>query len=170
MPSIKTLKRMLQKVMLKPGVCKIIIRYLRQTSKTMSNNEKLCVLMWDEMSLTPHIQYDPKNDVITGFEDWGMRRSNKFADHALVFMLRGLNSGWKMPVAFGFCDSVTKTPQLLRCIKQIITVVNKCGFDIVATVCDQGSCNVAAINTLLQNTAQKLWKQGIEHRTYVFLI
>ncbi|XP_024874994.1 uncharacterized protein LOC112456393 isoform X2 [Temnothorax curvispinosus] len=164
MPSSKTLKRLLQKVVLKPGLCKIIIRYLHEKAKKMHNKDKYCILMWDEIALTPHIQYDSKNDLITGFEDWGMRRTNKFADHVLVFMLRGLYSGWKMPISFGYCDSQTKTPQLLRCIKQIITAVNKTELEIVATVCDQGSSNVAAINTLLKDTARKLWKQGTEHR------
>ncbi|TGZ34261.1 hypothetical protein DBV15_11616 [Temnothorax longispinosus] len=169
MPSSKTLKRLLQKVVLKPGLCKIIIRYLHEKAKKMHNKDKYCLLIWDEIALTPHIQYDSKNDLITGFEDWGMRRTNKFADHALVFMLRGLYSGWKMPISFGYCDSQTKTPQLLRCIKQIITAVNKTELEIVATVCDQGSSNVAAINTLLKDTARKLWKQGTEHRMYSFI-
>ncbi|XP_071573000.1 uncharacterized protein [Temnothorax nylanderi] len=123
MPSTKTLKRLLQKVVLKPGICKIIIRYLHQKTKEMHNKDRYCLLTWDEMALTPHIQCDSKNDLITGFEDWGMRRTNKFADHALVFMLRGLYSGWKMPISFGYCDSQTKTPQLLRCIKQIIILL-----------------------------------------------
>lgn len=67
-----------------------------------------------------------------------------------------------MPIAFGFCDSQTKSPQLVRCVKQIINAIHESGFKILATVCDQGSSNVAAINMLIQDTARKLWKQGIQ--------
>ncbi|EFN86480.1 THAP domain-containing protein 9, partial [Harpegnathos saltator] len=93
MPSKKTLQRLLQKITIRPGICNIIITYLRKKVNTLNNKDRYCVLMWDEMALMPHIQYDSKYDVITGFEDWGMRRSNKFADHALVFMIRELYSG-----------------------------------------------------------------------------
>lgn len=150
---------------MKPGICNIITKYLRKKVNTLNKKDRYCVLMWDEMALMPHIQYDSKYDVITGFEDWGMRRTNKFADHALVFMIRGLYSGWIMPVFFGYCENLTKTPQLMRCIKKVISVVHQTGLKIVATVCDRGTANVAAIKMLLKDTARDVWKEGTECRT-----
>lgn len=85
-------------------------------------------------------------------------------------MLRGLKSGWKMPISFGYCESQTKTPQLLCCIKEIVKTITTCGFKIVATVCDQGSSNVAAINSLIQDTARRKWQHDEKHRTYSFRI
>ncbi|XP_071579063.1 uncharacterized protein [Temnothorax nylanderi] len=67
-------------------------------------------------------------------------------------MLRGLNTGWKMPVSYNFCSKTTNTPQLIRCIKEHINKISKAGFHIIATVCDQGSTNIAAINQLLLRT------------------
>lgn len=107
------------------------------------------------MALKTHVDYDILDDIIIGFEDWGKKRTNKFADHVLVFMLRGLKSGWKMPISFGFCENQTKTPQLIHCIKEIVKAVTKSGFKIVATVCDQESSNVAAINLLRQDTIRR---------------
>lgn len=32
--------------------------------------EKVAVLMWDELELNTHLDYDPKGDLIVGVEDW----------------------------------------------------------------------------------------------------
>jgi len=55
-----------------------------------------------------------------------------------------------MPIGYGFCQSTTNTIQLVRCIKKWLTVLMKCGFKPVATVCDQGATNIAAINLLIE--------------------
>lgn len=111
----------------------------------MSEKEKVCILIWDEVSIQPQVTYDTRRDIICGFEDWGNNRTNKIADHALVFMLRGLHTDWKMPVSYNFCSKTTNAPQLIRCIKEHIYKIREAGLHIVATVCDQGSCNAAVI-------------------------
>lgn len=108
--------------------------------------------VWDEVSIQSYVTYDTRKDIICGLEDWGTTRSAKVADHALVFMLRGLNSGWKMPISYNFCSKQTTTAQLMYCIKKHIYEINKAGFYIVCTVCDQGSSNVAAIKKLILHT------------------
>ncbi|XP_025162644.1 uncharacterized protein LOC105185088 [Harpegnathos saltator] len=108
--------------------------------------------MWDEISLQPQLQYDTINDKIVGFEDWGHKRTQRIADHALVFMLRGIRTGWKIPLSYNFCKSQTKSGQLIYCIKKIVKKVVQSGFTIIATVCDQATSNVSAINELLNHT------------------
>lgn len=117
--------------------------------------DKVCLLMWDEISIQPSVTYNTRKDIIYGLEDWGNNRTSKIADHALTFMLRGLHSGWKMPISYGFCCKQTCTAQLIRCIKEHICKINNAGFHIVTTVCDQGSSNVAAIKELLLRTKIK---------------
>jgi len=111
------------------------------------------------MSLQPAVHYDKKNDIINGFEDLGMRRTRRFADHAIMFYIRCLSSGNHMPVGYGFCNGATRAVQLVQCIKQWLTVLVKCGFKPVATVCDQGGPNIAAINILIKEANEKRLKQ-----------
>lgn len=59
-------------------------------------------------------------------------------------------SGHHMPLGYGFCNSATRSIQLVRCIKQWLSIIIKCGLKPVATVCDQGGPNIAAINMLIQ--------------------
>jgi hypothetical protein len=135
-PSIQTLQTALHKVPAFPGLNPFILRHLKSVAQKMSVKEKVCVLVWDEVSIQCHLTYNSQTDVICGFEDWGSNRTAKLADHALVFLLRGLNSGWKMPISFNFCNKQTNSAQLIRCIKQHISEIQKAGFQIVATICD----------------------------------
>lgn len=162
LPSIQTLQSVLNRLPISARLNPLILRHLENIAPKMSDKDKVCILMWDEVSIQPKISYDIRKDIICGFEDWGNYRTNKVADHALVFMLRGLNSGWKMPISYSFCSKQTNTAQLMRCIKEHVRKINNTGFNIIATVCDQGSSNVAAIKELLQQTNIK---RNLEKRT-----
>ncbi|XP_039302748.1 uncharacterized protein LOC120357108 [Solenopsis invicta] len=167
-PSIQTLQSVLHKIPVHPGLNPFILRHLESVSQKMSMKEKVCILMWDEISIQPKCTYDVRNDIICGLEDWVNNRTGKIADHALVFMLRGLHSGWKMPLSYSFCSKQTNTAQLIRNIKEHVLQIKKAGFHVVATVCDQGSCNVAAIKELLLRTAMKKnLKNTSENQTYI---
>ncbi|XP_025161359.1 uncharacterized protein LOC112590045 isoform X2 [Harpegnathos saltator] len=155
MPSIQTLHLALQKIPVSAGLNTFILRHLESIAPKMSVKNKVCILMWDEVSIQPKITYDNRKDIICGLEDWGNNRTGKMADHVLVFMLRGLYTGWKMPISYNFCCKQTNTAQLVRCIKEHVSKINDLGFHIVATVCDQGSSNMAAIKELLLRTDMK---------------
>lgn len=123
--------------------------------------EKDVALVWDEISLQPALVYNKARDKIVGFEDWGHRRTRKIADHAIVFYLRSLKTGQKMPLGYGFCESATKTNQLLRCIKEWLSNIIICGLNPIATICDQGSANISAINALIADSNVIRCKKGL---------
>ncbi|XP_043470973.1 uncharacterized protein LOC122504119 isoform X3 [Leptopilina heterotoma] len=118
----------------------------------VSAKEKAVVVMWDELLLGLGLQYDETKDKIVGFEDWGNTRTNKFADHGLVFMLRFIDSGDILPISFNFCEGQTTKGQLSFCIKEVIGAVKEAGFNVVATICDGGSSNQSVIDTFLHDT------------------
>lgn len=158
-PFVTTLDKQLQNITFDTGCNNIMYRYLKLIAKEIDSKDLNVILIWDEMSLQPSIAYDKKKDRIIEFEDWGMRRTRKFADHAILFYIRCLSSGNHMPLGYGFCNSTTRTTQLVRCIKQWITFLIKCGFKPVATVCDQGGSNTAAIKTLIKEANETRQKQ-----------
>lgn len=152
-PTITTLNSQIAHIPLKAGCTKLIITYLKNIVKDIKDErEKYIALLWDEISLQPALSYDMIEDKIIGFEDWGMRRTRKIADHAITFYLRCLKTGNKMPLGFGFCESATKTLQLVRCVKEWLSHIVTCGLIPIATICDQSAINVAAINMLIQES------------------
>lgn len=158
-PSATTLDKQLQSISLDTGCNMIMLKYLKLVSKEIDSKDLNVAIIWDEMSLQPSVNYDKKYDKIIGFEDWGMRRTRKYADHAILFYMRSLASGNRIPIGYGFCNGATRTIQLVHCIKQWITAIIQCGFKPVATICDQGGPNVAAINMLIKESNNMRCKQ-----------
>lgn len=152
-PSIVTLNSQLTNISLQAGCTKIILKYLKKIGQDIQDNrDKFIVLIWDEISLQPALSYDKTHDKIIGFEDWGHRRTRKIADHAITFYLRSLKTGNKIPLGYGFCESTTKTYQLVRCVKEWLLNIIGCGLKPLATVCDQNATNIAAINVLINDS------------------
>lgn len=170
LPRRKTLQRVLQKVQLRPGNNKYMFDDLKRRVQNMPPKHRLCTIVFDEMALSPGLSYDTKNDAIIGFEDSGKGKTKEFADHVLVFMVRGIVKKYKQPVAYTFCSSTTKTIVLKNLIKDIVTEVQNCGLKVVATVCDQGATNLAAINDLINETKAANLRKNIEFRGGYFEI
>lgn len=167
LPSTCTLWSILQKVNIHPGPINFINRRLKKQVKAMKQRDKLCLLMWDKMLLQPHLDYDTKKKYIVGFEDFGSKRNVLFADHALVFMVRGIRSGWKFPLAYYFCDGATTTDELVKLIKTISTIIIDSGLHLVAFVCKDGKKNLAAVNKLKFESARLKLRRGEPYCKYV---
>ncbi|XP_025159556.1 uncharacterized protein LOC105184438 isoform X2 [Harpegnathos saltator] len=160
LPSTYTLWPILQKINIHPGPINFINQRLKEEVRMMKQKDKLCILMWDEMLLQPHLDYDMKKKHIIGFEDFGGRRNALFVDHALVFMVRGIQSGWKLPLAYYFCDGATKTDQLVKWIKTVSTIIIDSGLNLVAFVCKDGKRDLAAVNKLKLEAAKQMLRLG----------
>jgi hypothetical protein len=101
--------------------------------------EKHCVLMFDEISLSPGLKYNSRTDSVVGFVDsGGSARCLAFADHALTFMVKGIYKKWKQSVCFTFCERTTSTDQLSKILKEVIHHSRSCGLIVLATISDQG--------------------------------
>jgi len=62
----------------------------------MSNEEKYCVIVFDEMKVKSFLEYSKYLDMVEGFEDLGHKgRIKKMATHSMVFLVRGLYGKWK---------------------------------------------------------------------------
>lgn len=49
----------------------------------------------------------------------GKYKSQELADHAIVFMIRGIKKKFKQPVAFSFCQGATQQHKLVRQLKEV---------------------------------------------------
>lgn len=77
-------------------------------------------------------------------------------------MLRGIRRKWKQPVFYSFVNGGTKSYEIKHIITLIIKECQNIGLHVVATICDQGSNNQAAINLLLKETLDKYKRAGSE--------
>lgn len=115
----------------------------------MTEIDKYCLLIFDEMSIKPSLIYNERLDKIEGFQDYGSRgRSCEIATEALVFMIRGLRLKWKQPVAYFFSSGSTPGPIIAELLKEILIAIKDVGLKVIATVCDMGSNNCSALSSL----------------------
>jgi hypothetical protein len=105
--------------------------------------------MFDEMSIRENLRFSQKFDCIEGFEDLGSqgRRCNT-ANHALVFMVRGLRRKRKQPVAYYFSRGSTKAEMIVQILSEILEICQNAGLQVIATLCDMGANNVNALKLL----------------------
>lgn len=151
LPSPLTLSRMISRASLKPGVNKNLFAQVKKKAQKMTPMERLCILLFDEIYIKPHFDYNRRKDHITGFVNNGQYNIKKrIADHALVFMIRGIKKKHNQPIAYTFCAGSTQEIDLAMQIKEMVINLNAIGFKVIATVCDQGATNVSAINYLMQ--------------------
>lgn len=50
----------------------------------------------------------------------GSFKSQELADHALVFMIRGIKKKFKQPVAYSFCQGATHQNRLVQQLREVI--------------------------------------------------
>ncbi|KAL5241326.1 hypothetical protein ACI65C_008736 [Semiaphis heraclei] len=111
LPCETTLNNLLEKIPFIPGINSHIEENMKHQVKQLKPMDRTCIILFDEMALEPGLKYDKKNDLMLGFENFGKTVTNKFADHVLVFMIKGVSKKWKQPYAYYFCQGTTKTNQ-----------------------------------------------------------
>lgn len=84
LPSTKTLNKLLSKVNIETGIHYSVFKGMRNASKGMKENKKCCVLMFDEMSLSPMLHPNFVKGTVDGFVDYGYRKSGDIAKHVQV--------------------------------------------------------------------------------------
>ena len=120
------------------------------------------------MVLKTALVYNHGLDEIEGFEDLHEIGSSHFiADHALVFMVRGLFSKWKQPVGY-FLTAGTVKPEILQqltktCIDKLVEI----GLHTQVLICDQGSNNRSFLQKLEMVSIEKPFMMHNNKKVFV---
>ncbi|XP_044762250.1 uncharacterized protein LOC123319389 [Coccinella septempunctata] len=152
LPSPRTLQTLLSNIPFECGILRPVMEHLKAQTEKMHVLDRCCVLIFDEISLCSGFSYERRKQRISGFEDLGsLGRTSNPANHALVFMIRGIKVNFKVPVGYFFTKDTVKSSDLSKLIVMVIGALQVVGIEICATVCDQGSTNRSALNSLVQN-------------------
>jgi hypothetical protein len=85
-----------------PGMQDDVLDLLELKAKQLSVEERDCVLLLDEVQLEPKVEYDTSLKRMTGYispEFLLEGREPTVAEHALVFMVKGMRKPYKQPIA-----------------------------------------------------------------------
>lgn len=142
LPGVTTIQRWLKSLMYLPGFVPEYNSQLTLMTKVMTEQEKKCVVLIDEMSIKMCLEYNKSLDFIEGYEDLGhLGRSGKSAKLVLVVMIRGLYNKWKLPFAYFISSSGVTGDQMVSIVRSSIEKLYKIGFSPSIITCDQGTNN-----------------------------
>lgn len=159
LPAPSTLATWLRNFKYRPGYNPTLFQILKLKTNTMSKQMKECVLLFDGMSIKKAIEYSKAKDLIEGFEDLGeLGRKPILAKEALVLMLRGIYSNWKIPIAFYFTENGVKCNELIAILKKLLSSLKDIGLNPLATICDQGAVNQQVCRTLNISIEKPYWE------------
>lgn len=133
----------------KAGYNSRLFAEIKSKTDTMSESERYCALIFDEMTIDGRLEYSELLDQIEGFEDFGLfGHLNDIGNEIMLFVAQGVYSDWKIPIAYFVSSSGVKTHLLSKIIAETAKKVLQTGLNLIAIVSDQGHNNVPATRRL----------------------
>ncbi|GFN82568.1 transposable element p transposase [Plakobranchus ocellatus] len=149
LPSSRTLSRSMHNLNIQPGFNVNIMDLFKIKVNSIADQEKLSAILVDEMAIKKFLNYNPTYDIVEGLEDFGsLGKTGQFADHALVFMLRGLTKKWKQSIANFLSSGPTKVHVLQHLVIESVRQERALGLKPKLVIWDQGSNNRAVTQRL----------------------
>ena len=157
LPSKSSLHRYVSQIPTTAGISQSSLNIIKKKVASMNEQEKLCTLCMDEISLKQHLYYDISRDKITGLEDFGSGyRTNKVANSALTFLLGSISGKWKQPLGYALVNGSCPTDEMEDLVKEAIDKVEGIGLNVVVVLSDMGS-NFQSLANRLGITPEKPW-------------
>ncbi|XP_064475297.1 uncharacterized protein LOC135389170 [Ornithodoros turicata] len=165
LPTERTLRTWLKDIHVEPGVLPEVLNRLEAKLKDLPLKDRTCMLMFDEMSIKQHLQYDRGSDVVLGFVDNGQEREPQLANSALLVMLSGISTTWIQPLAYVLSKSAASANTLQALLVQLIQRLQSANIFVKVVVCDQGSSNCALARNLEVSPSQPYFLVN-DHKVY----
>lgn len=131
-----------------PGINQSSLKILERMALEMrkKNQELVCTLMFDEMSIRKHIQWCSKTKKFLGYVTYGDNR-NEIANYAIVFLVNGVNAKIQVPVAYHFITSLNAENRM-TILLEILAEFFKLGITVSNITFDGLSANLAMCRLL----------------------
>lgn len=161
-PSVRTLQRRLQNLKFDCGILDEVFHFMKIKVDSLTEIEKDCMLVLDEMAITPGKIYDAS--MCKYFGDVTLPEHSGVATHVLVFLLAGVNSRWKQIVAYYFTSNTVFGSVFKEIVFTIFKEADEIGLNILSITSDMGACNQAFWRTLDVNAGRHtIIRNSIQH-------
>lgn len=182
LPSEKTLKTLLYKLPMRPGIISFVLESLEEFLRNSPNElEQYIALSVDEINIQEHLYVDTKNQYLGGFVDYGCIKSTEdnmatssrtyeISNHALNILVTGLFSGKTAPIYYGFTRGAIAGADLQEVLVLVCNALKTAGYDVKVIVSDQNSNNTKALNLLAKESSPEKYKDGYNGNVHPSLI
>lgn len=140
LPSIRTLDRHTEKFLFKPGILHEVFGFLKIKTSAMKHHQRHSVMTLDEMTIKASRRYDVKNDEFVG--DVTLPGHKGIATKALVWMLGGITTKWKQPIAYHYTPSSVNGEVFVPILNKLLHKAKEINIFVSTVVSDMGSSNL----------------------------
>lgn len=144
LPSQRTLSRRIQKLKFEPGILYEIFELLKHKVTEMTYKDRDCIIMTDEMAIEEGIEYDSSLKQMFGNVTFPLLTKRK-AKNGMVVMLGGIQTHWKVIVAYELTDSINNKEygiHLKKLILKIVSLAEDIGLRVHLNTNDMGPLNI----------------------------
>lgn len=124
---------------------------MKEKIAQIPEEERVCALKWDEMSIKSYEEYFSKLDEIEDLVDLGpLGRQTERTKCVFVFCLDSLNTHhpWRQSLAYFLPGKCMKSHEIIHLIEMCLDKLNDTGANVKLLTCDQGINNQATYNQL----------------------
>jgi DNA transposase THAP9 len=149
LPHPRTLSKWYSNIDGKPGFTKEALNALKITAE-QSPDKIYCALIFDEIKIKHHTEWDPKTQRFYGYVEHGfdlITDNSDSATDALVFLLVGINKIFKIPIGY-FLVKGTTGSQKAQLVTDALALVSDTGVEVKALTCDGAKANLAMAEEL----------------------
>lgn len=126
LPSSRVLQRFVEQIKFSAGYNETLLAFLKLKVASMDQQDKVCTLCVDEISLKCDLYYNYGHDEVVGLEDDGFSKTSTPANSAAVIMIRGIKRRWKQPVGYIFtstsCNAIQLQDVLGRYVQELSNI------------------------------------------------
>ncbi|RVE40646.1 hypothetical protein evm_014704 [Chilo suppressalis] len=150
LPHPRTLTKWYATVDGRPGFTQEALNALKRVKDSKPDKKIYCSLVIDEMKIKDSPEWHPKSQRYYGYIDYGfddVNETSEKATDALVFLLVGINTTWKLPLGY-FLVKGTSGALKARLVSKAFELVHNTGVEIKALTCDGTKANIAMAEEL----------------------
>lgn len=168
LPAPRTLSKWYSTISGRPGFTNEALSALKLRVESNPDKKIYCSLIIDEMKIKEFTEYNASTERHYGYVDYGFDfisdNSDKATD-ALVFLLVGINTTWKVPIGYFLIKGITAQLKA-RLVTIAFKLVHEAGIEIKALTCDGTKSNLAMAEELgCCLDPQNLQTKILDHQT-----
>lgn len=174
LPSLRTLREKLQGWKFNCGSPDEIFEFLKlKVAEFKNNRDKDCLIVLDEISITPGLFYDSASGSYIGNVTLPGHDDKELATHVLVIIFAGVSQRWKQIIDYFYTGKSTDGTQYKPLLMMYMQKAHAIGLFVLGVVADMGSANQAmwrsfGVNCHRHSTVANKCKHPSDERKELF--
>ncbi len=147
LPSKSTINRWLSQIHIQEGFCPNLLKLLKVRVERLKEEDRICCMMLDEISLKERVDYNASTDKVVGFSPCSGAKV-EFTTNSLVLLVSGVRGHFRQAFAHFFWKNAIPGEKVLAIVHEALDKLKEIGLTVKVITTDQGPNFVSLFNQL----------------------